>query len=632
MVVIVVILFPFITLNAKGESWKSSKSNLKYVLVPAVETANIELIRLYQDKSFEHLVYVPDRKYVKGKEDFSNVHRSNVKRNVGTYSIVGGQINLNCKEQNFPTDIYKKDFAFIDNKVYTSKFQSVFQKKNYLLKTVSKTKYAMPFYLDPYSHLVVSNKEAGEKIDMTDLAKYITNESTNDFAKFKALSDFLKKAVSYDENYTFSSELIPETEIAGSVIAGSERTANSFLLSKSYEFLGKLAGLNIRTINGLLKREKGFSVEKRKHTWNELTIGEKRMLVDISLGENWTKVAPVMMISTHFPDKKEDQLIEKPITELEFDALAPLEPTKPGVVFSQFMPSKSSLFAKNKVEIIFEELLSSVKVESYEFNQQKGEFSDNATLISTSKIETVYGKSKLTIPINFKVGKLVLSTSSGMKISYFVSNNGIEETEVSTYLKTLISNKKPINTIPAPKNNVAAMNTTTKSSKTTWENSEDVFLNDLATHQFSDLRIVENPLISEARKFYGLKEIDGSQHNKSILNFFKETGNGKIKTDEDAWCSVFMGYCAKKAGLEYSKKLLAKSWLDIGSKVIDPKPGDIVVFWRENPDSWQGHVAIYLGKDLETNEIICLGGNQDNEVCIRQYAADRVLGYRKLTH
>ena len=90
MVVIVVILFPFITLNAKGESWKSSKSNLKYVLVPAVETANVELIRLYQDKSFEHLVYVPDRKYVKGKEDFSNVHRSNVKRNVGTYSIDGG--------------------------------------------------------------------------------------------------------------------------------------------------------------------------------------------------------------------------------------------------------------------------------------------------------------------------------------------------------------------------------------------------------------------------------------------------------------------------------------------------------------------------------------------------------------
>jgi uncharacterized protein (TIGR02594 family) len=140
----------------------------------------------------------------------------------------------------------------------------------------------------------------------------------------------------------------------------------------------------------------------------------------------------------------------------------------------------------------------------------------------------------------------------------------------------------------------------------------------------------QNPLIKEARKYFGVEEIEGNQHNKAILNFFKETGNGSIKTDEDAWCSVFVGYCAKQAGLNYSKKANAKSWLEQGTATSNPKPGDIVVFWREDPDSWKGHVAIYLGKDETTNEVICLGGNQDDQVCIRQYSVNQVVGYRSL--
>ena len=71
-------------------------------------------------------------------------------------------------------------------------------------------------------------------------------------------------------------------------------------------------------------------------------------------------------------------------------------------------------------------------------------------------------------------------------------------------------------------------------------------------------------------------------------------------------------------------------WLEIGKKVTEPKPGDIVIFWREDPNSWKGHVSIFIGKDEETNEIICLGGNQDDQVCIRKYDANSVLGFRHL--
>ena len=84
MVLIIGLFFSIGTLNAKQSSWEISKANLKYVFVPSKSNANTELIRLYQDKTFEHLIYVPVRSYQKGKEDFSLVHESIVQRNTGT--------------------------------------------------------------------------------------------------------------------------------------------------------------------------------------------------------------------------------------------------------------------------------------------------------------------------------------------------------------------------------------------------------------------------------------------------------------------------------------------------------------------------------------------------------------------
>ena len=129
---------------------------------------------------------------------------------------------------------------------------------------------------------------------------------------------------------------------------------------------------------------------------------------------------------------------------------------------------------------------------------------------------------------------------------------------------------------------------------------------------------------------YGVHEFEGNDHNNAVIKYFKETGHHHIKKDETSWCSAYMSWCAKKAGMFYSKSLLARSWLKIGTKVIFPQPGDVVVFWREKINSWEGHVSIYLYEDKETNQIFCLGGNQDGKVCVASYPSDNVLGYRRL--
>ena len=91
-----------------------------------------------------------------------------------------------------------------------------------------------------------------------------------------------------------------------------------------------------------------------------------------------------------------------------------------------------------------------------------------------------------------------------------------------------------------------------------------------------------------------------------------------------AWCSSFVNWCMKEAGVARTKSAAARSWLDWGKKIDPPVRGCVVVFKRGDPPS--GHVALYVGRSGD--KIRVLGGNQDNQVKISLYDASRVLGFR----
>ncbi|MEM9680608.1 MAG: TIGR02594 family protein [Bacteroidota bacterium] len=136
-------------------------------------------------------------------------------------------------------------------------------------------------------------------------------------------------------------------------------------------------------------------------------------------------------------------------------------------------------------------------------------------------------------------------------------------------------------------------------------------------------------LINKALSEYGVKEIVGSKDNQRILKYFNDLGfDGKKLKDETAWCSAFANWVAKTSGYEYSGKLNARSWLSVGESVVNPEVGDIVVFWRESPESWKGHVAFFI--KATRGYVYVLGGNQGNKVCIKAYPKNRVLDYKKL--
>ena len=134
----------------------------------------------------------------------------------------------------------------------------------------------------------------------------------------------------------------------------------------------------------------------------------------------------------------------------------------------------------------------------------------------------------------------------------------------------------------------------------------------------------------KASEFIGLTEMPGEQHNPQILEFFQDIGHNWVQTDETAWCSAFVNYIALKCGCERSFKLDARSWLGVGEEIIEPELGDLVIFWREHPNSWKGHVGEFSGMD-EKN-IFCLGGNQSNRVNVSSYPRTRVLGFRRIPY
>jgi uncharacterized protein (TIGR02594 family) len=137
-------------------------------------------------------------------------------------------------------------------------------------------------------------------------------------------------------------------------------------------------------------------------------------------------------------------------------------------------------------------------------------------------------------------------------------------------------------------------------------------------------------LIKTAAGELGTEEIPGEKDNEQIVAYAQETGMDWINDDETAWCSIFMNWCAKKAGYERTGQANARSWLNVGKEVDVPEPGDTVIFWRKRRDSKLGHVGLFMGYGPDEDVIFCLGGNQGGQVSITEMPVDRKLGFRRL--
>lgn len=116
--------------------------------------------------------------------------------------------------------------------------------------------------------------------------------------------------------------------------------------------------------------------------------------------------------------------------------------------------------------------------------------------------------------------------------------------------------------------------------------------------------------------------------NPRILDYFNlHTDNidKPVIRDNLDWCSAFMSSAFEESRMRSPRSVVARHWLRWGEPT-EFKPGAVVVFWRVNPSSWQGHVGIAL-EDLGAT-ILTLGGNQLGKVGINRYLKSQLLGFR----
>lgn len=122
----------------------------------------------------------------------------------------------------------------------------------------------------------------------------------------------------------------------------------------------------------------------------------------------------------------------------------------------------------------------------------------------------------------------------------------------------------------------------------------------------------------------GTREQAGLKDNPWIVALLAAVGL-RNEHDETAWCSAFMNWVMRQAGLQGTGSAAARSWLAWGVPLAVPVVGCVVVFKRD-PNPAQGHVALFLADLGDT--LLVLGGNQGNAVSVAEYPKERMLGYR----
>jgi uncharacterized protein (TIGR02594 family) len=130
------------------------------------------------------------------------------------------------------------------------------------------------------------------------------------------------------------------------------------------------------------------------------------------------------------------------------------------------------------------------------------------------------------------------------------------------------------------------------------------------------------------------REWEGYNARKNRQDLIKMLSDGndmKVDPARIPWCAGFVNAILSRAGYEGTGSLMARSFLGYGIPTTYPREGDIAVFSR-GKNSSAGHVGFYVGEETVdgVKYIKVLGGNQNKEVSVAYYPANKLLGYRKL--
>lgn len=127
-------------------------------------------------------------------------------------------------------------------------------------------------------------------------------------------------------------------------------------------------------------------------------------------------------------------------------------------------------------------------------------------------------------------------------------------------------------------------------------------------------------LVADDERQHGVAETPGAQATPRILEYFQTT-TYNTQSDETPWCSAFVNWALRQAGVQGTLSAAAASWIYWGVGTA-PRTGAITVIRNASAAnsslSSSGNHVGFLVSDTPTSFIL-LGGNQNNRVKISHY-------------
>jgi uncharacterized protein (TIGR02594 family) len=147
-------------------------------------------------------------------------------------------------------------------------------------------------------------------------------------------------------------------------------------------------------------------------------------------------------------------------------------------------------------------------------------------------------------------------------------------------------------------------------------------------HPVNDLPL-DMPWMIEASRLRGLREGPGGSDSPIIMSWAHALDVDATYTGDDiAWCGLFTGHCIASGlpdELLPARLLSARAWRAFGQSVM-PQFGAVLVFWRGDPNGWQGHVGFCWAWD--DTHFHVLGGNQGDSVSVTRIPKNRLIEAR----
>ncbi len=182
------------------------------------------------------------------------------------------------------------------------------------------------------------NTPASNSNSIESLAKYFSAKASNDYEKARLIYSWIAKNINYDDDGYNTGNYNDCT--ANTVFKTKRAVCEGY--SNLYASIAEKCGLEVKVISGYAK---GYSYKigqkflKTNHAWNSVKIDGDWKLLDVTWGEGygknvdgklksvkkytdyWFCTDPHEFIFKHLPQKPADQLIDQPISKLEYELL-----------------------------------------------------------------------------------------------------------------------------------------------------------------------------------------------------------------------------------------------------------------------------------------------------------------------